>query len=60
MPHAPPDTQPYLIRTMPLRAAVEEALLDWEMRLLDSRDAISRSSDLLRKTDDRLAAWGGL
>jgi len=57
MPHAPPDTLPYLIRTAALRAAAEEALCDMEMRLLDSQDAILRTNDLVRKTDARLAAW---
>lgn len=58
MAHAVPDTPPYLIRALALRAAAEEAQLDMEMRLLDSRDAILRSNDLVRKTNARLAGWG--
>jgi hypothetical protein len=58
MAHPLPDTLPYLIRALELRAAAEAAQLDMEMRLLDSQDAILRSNDLVRKTDARLAASG--
>ena len=58
MAHALPNTLPYLIRALALRAAAEAAQLDMEMRVLDSREAILRSIDLVRKTDARLAAWG--
>ena len=56
MPQIAPETLPYLIQALTLRAAAEMTLFDIEMRCLDSREAISRSNDLMRRTDARLAA----